>query len=179
MYLSAKKYTDRYSQDDDLDLNNKLWELFGLEKGNNLASCVVSVECGYWRKSNQIHNWFVENVQNGEDDCRDYDVSREQLIELKELCNKIIKILSEQTRTKVMLKNKFSNFTSGNTDYEHEIYVDTEEIEELLPTKEGFFFGDCVYDEYYLNDIEKTITIINKCLRDYDESWDFSYHSCW
>ena len=26
-------------------------------------------QVGYWRKANQIHNWFVENVQDGEDDC--------------------------------------------------------------------------------------------------------------
>ena len=24
---------------------------------------------GYWRKQNAIHNWFVENVQDGIDDC--------------------------------------------------------------------------------------------------------------
>ena len=26
-------------------------------------------EAAYWRKANQIHNWFVENIQDGEDDC--------------------------------------------------------------------------------------------------------------
>jgi hypothetical protein len=163
-----------YSKGNDYDLNQKLWELFGLDKGENLASCEVSFECGYWRKSNQIHNWFVENVQEGKDDCKDYDVSREQLIKLREICDKVVRILSEQTRKKVMLKDDFSN-----KEYEHEIYEDTEEIEGLLPTREGFFFGGCEYDEYYLNDMEETITIINKCLGDYDESWDFSYRSSW
>ena len=27
----------------------------------------VVEEVGYWRKANQIHRWFVENVQKGED----------------------------------------------------------------------------------------------------------------
>ena len=27
---------------------------------------------GYWRKANHIHKWFVDNVQNGEDDCKEY-----------------------------------------------------------------------------------------------------------
>jgi hypothetical protein len=44
---------------------------------------------GYWRKSNQIHNWFVQNVQDGEDDCEEYYVSREQLTELLDTCKKI------------------------------------------------------------------------------------------
>ena len=28
-----------------------------------------------WRKANQIHSWFVENVQSGKDDCGMYYVS--------------------------------------------------------------------------------------------------------
>ena len=31
---------------------------------------------GYWRKANQIHKWFVDNVQGGIDDCRPYPVSQ-------------------------------------------------------------------------------------------------------
>ena len=33
----------------------------------------------YWRKSNAIHKWFVDNCQGGVDDCREYMVSVEQL----------------------------------------------------------------------------------------------------
>ena len=33
----------------------------------------------YWRKSNQIHKWFVENVQGGNDNCAEYSVSLDQL----------------------------------------------------------------------------------------------------
>ena len=32
----------------------------------------ITFERGYWRKANQIHSWFVENVQNGEDNCNEY-----------------------------------------------------------------------------------------------------------
>ena len=38
-------------------------------------------EVGYWRKANQIHKWFVDNVQDGVDDCGEYKVTKEQLIE--------------------------------------------------------------------------------------------------
>ena len=44
---------------------------------------------GYWRKANHIHAWFVQNVQNGEDDCGRYYVSEEQLRELLAECEKI------------------------------------------------------------------------------------------
>lgn len=30
----------------------------------------VSISIGYWRKCYPIHTWFVNNVQEGHDDCR-------------------------------------------------------------------------------------------------------------
>src|SRR6266705_4914218 len=50
---------------------------------------VVS-EAGYWRKANQIHNWFVSNVQNGTDDCATYYVSQEQLQKLLDTVRKVL-----------------------------------------------------------------------------------------
>src|SRR5438046_10755226 len=47
-------------------------------------------EAGYWRKANAIHNWFVENVQDGMDDCREYYVPREKLQELLSIVNKVL-----------------------------------------------------------------------------------------
>jgi hypothetical protein len=45
---------------------------------------------GYWRKANQIHKWFVDNVQEGNDNCGDYYVSRESLQALRTLCQQVI-----------------------------------------------------------------------------------------
>ena len=50
----------------------------------------VEFEVGYWRKANAIHRWFVENVQDNEDDCGTYDVPREKLVKLKETCQQVI-----------------------------------------------------------------------------------------
>jgi hypothetical protein len=36
----------------------------------------------YWRKANQIHNWMVQNVQKGKDDCGLYEVSIKKILEL-------------------------------------------------------------------------------------------------
>ena len=52
----------------------------------------IQIDCvGQWRKANQIHNWFVNNVQDGVDDCKEYYVSYSQLLDLKKLCEKAIK----------------------------------------------------------------------------------------
>lgn len=39
-------------------------------------------EVGYWRKADDLHAWFVGNVQGGVDDCGFYEVSKEQLEQL-------------------------------------------------------------------------------------------------
>jgi len=46
----------------------------------------VSLSVAYWRKANQIHKWFVDNCQNGLDECQRVYVDREQLVDLRDLC---------------------------------------------------------------------------------------------
>lgn len=55
-----------------------------------LPSASVKFQVGYWRKANQVHDWFVNNCQDGEDDCREYRVNREQLEELRDLCQRVL-----------------------------------------------------------------------------------------
>lgn len=45
----------------------------------------------YWRKTNQIHAWFVRNVQNNVDDCKEYDVSHEDLMRLVQDCKNVLR----------------------------------------------------------------------------------------
>src|ERR1017187_4553583 len=51
-------------------------------------------EVAYWRKANAIHGWFVNNVQNGIDQCQESVVTREQLNELLSVCYEVIKSTS-------------------------------------------------------------------------------------
>ena len=46
----------------------------------------VVFELGYWRKANAIHNWFVENCQDGIGECQESEVTKEHLLSLKEEC---------------------------------------------------------------------------------------------
>lgn len=92
MYLSAKKYVSNFDFNlQEKELNAKIKELMGLtgfDEDNN--SIYVEMGVGYWRKANAIHQWFVDNVQDGDDDCGNYYVPNEQLIELRDLCIKTI-----------------------------------------------------------------------------------------
>lgn len=49
-------------------------------------------EIAYWRKANMIHKWFEDHVAGGNlENVTEYDVSRDQLIELAETCLAILK----------------------------------------------------------------------------------------
>lgn len=51
----------------------------------------TSHQVAYWRKANQIHNFFIQECAGGEADCRLVYVCMEDLKELVRRCKKIIK----------------------------------------------------------------------------------------
>ena len=56
---------------------------------------------------------------------------------------------------------------------------DKRQARELLPTQSGFFFGGTDYDEYYYEDLENTVEMLNKILKDSPEDWEFEYRASW
>ena len=140
MYLYAKRYVSEY-REEDKPLKDKLAEVVG----HGVSE--VQSNAAYWRKANQIHAWFVDNIQDGEDDCKNYWVSREQLRELIDICK--------------------------------QVKADPEKAEELLAPRGGFFFGSTMIDEFYLDDIDRTINQLEAALSKYDDNWEFYYGSSW
>lgn len=69
----------------------------------------LRAEAAYWRKANQIHAWFVDNVQGGEDECNPHHVDREQLQQLIDLCKQALD-------TKTPLIEPRSGFFFGSTE---------------------------------------------------------------
>ena len=49
----------------------------------------------------------------------------------------------------------------------------------LLPPTSGFFFGSTEVDEYYWSELERTAKEIDVVLNEYDDNWEFEYHSSW
>ena len=110
-------------------------------------------EVVYWRKQNAIHNWMVNNVQNGVDNCAMYELSDTILKELLIACNNVLK-----------------NPTAENA-------------MDVLPTREGFFFGgtdltDKFELEYYLDGLKYTVKMIKTLLK--EDKYDYYiYQSSW
>ena len=130
---------------------------------------------GYWRKANHIHSWFVENVQNGEDDCGEYYVETEKLQELLDTCKKVKASLVGSETKKISIKTGWNK--DGDTYTEIDVFVFTKTARELLPCKKGFFFGLTKLDSSYLQDIEDTIAIIEELFL--TDDGNYYYHSNW
>jgi hypothetical protein len=60
-----------------------------------------------------------------------------------------------------------------------EVFNDHSKAEELLPSTSGFFFGNTDYDEWYYNDVQHTIEILDKILSESDGNQDIYYSSSW
>ena len=74
----------------------------------------------YWRKANQLHNWFVINVQDGVDECQQAYVAREALQTLRDLC---AQILSNHELAPELLPAA-DGFFFGSTEYDEYYFQD-------------------------------------------------------
>lgn len=86
MYLTGKRYIWENTDDPkEIELKKALEALPNLGASSRRVKG-VEVEGMYWRKANAIHKWFVDNVQDGLDECKEHYVTREQLTALRDAC---------------------------------------------------------------------------------------------
>jgi len=105
-----------------------LRKMFGIPDSNNLDSAEVKFEVGYWRKANHIHTWFVKNVQDGEDKCDSYPVSKKQLLELKKQCLIVIK---DKKKSDEILPTS-EGFFFGGTEYDEFYFEELQRTAEMI-----------------------------------------------
>ncbi len=162
MYLYARKYVSGIDYTRNADGGIDHWEntdldtvasVVGLERKDldeDMPSATVSVKVAQWRKANQVHEWFVRNVQLGEDNCREYYVSRDELKDLRQACREVLEAKHRDVS------------------------------EDLLPSQVGFFFGSTEYDDYYYEQVQYTHDTLDKLLNnDKFKDFDFAYDSSW
>lgn len=107
-------------------------------------------QVGYWRKANHIHKWFVDNVQDGEDDCRSYYVTIEQLTALRDACSRVI---ADPSLAMEVLPPQAGFFFGGT------------EIND-------WYFDDLGHTVKIIDEI------LEHCEKHPDPSWGVSYHYC-
>lgn len=149
MYLYKKHYVKNWDWMADHEKHT-----ISLKKGKKKLDhikpnrvCSVVEEVMYWRKFNALHKWFVDNIQEGVDDCKESFVDESDL-----------KMLLE-TLTYV-LENKDS-------------------AETILPTAQGFYFGNDEMDDNYWNYVKSTIIQLKDLLEEDNKGASFYYRSSW
>ena len=135
-----------------------------LEKRHKFAEQLIDEETGekyynwkdivYWRKCNQIHEWFISYLGLEEDfNCGHAEVSKEDLESLVDTCKFVLGRRGKNDAIKV--------------------------AEEKLPTQGGFFFGSIEYDDYYYKDLEYTIKELESVIQKTDWENEIVCYSCW
>lgn len=126
MYFTARQYLSSWN-DADKELKTKVSALVeGMSTEWEVKE--VSFEVAYWRKANQIHNWFVQNVQDGEDDCRDYYVAEYKIIELYDA---VCQVLEDHSKAEELLPPQ-SGFFFGGTEIDEYYFQDLEYTKEVF-----------------------------------------------
>lgn len=147
---------------------------------HNYGHDSIMEQVGYWRKENMIHQWFVDHVQDGIDDC-DYhrECTKEVLEELLNTCEKV-KQIAVLKSAKVVVGKTLENGKWVNNYEDGEIVANADEVAKLLPTQGGFFFGGTEYDNWYMRGVEDTIDILTRVLETTDfEKEMIYYRSSW
>ena len=130
-YLYAKKFTSNSPYFNKSGMFEQLRDTLGTDVAfltKQTPSISVEIKVGYWRKSNQIHQYFVDNCQGGEDDCRESYVDRDKLVELLDLCKQV---LVDHSKAEDLLPSQ-SGFFFGNTEYNEWYYSDLSDTVEIL-----------------------------------------------
>jgi hypothetical protein len=180
MYLHKHIYVKNWEHEPD----SKKYQITILRGGKPIPAneidpdkiVYIIQDAGYWRKANAIHRWFVENVQEGEDDCKEYYVDQEKL---KELLRTVEEVLAASELVDGAVVNGYTH-KDGKTTPNIEagkVIKDPSTARRLLPTSDGFFFGSTAYDEWYFKDLELTKQIIEEALK--DPNGDYEYASSW
>ena len=76
-----------------------------------------------WRKVNHIHKWFVDNCQDGIDDCSRAFVPTDKLKQLVELCRYVLK---DKEKAEELLPTD-EGFFFGPTEYDKYYFESLEE----------------------------------------------------
>jgi hypothetical protein len=157
-YLSAKKYITKWEYGEghkDRWVTQEFQDALPMDAPDittygGHAGLTICYPVGYWRKANAIHNFFVQGIGGGEDNCQEMWVSRDVLIDLRARCVDVLNADDMEAKAK----------------------------EIGLETTSGFFFGDTEYGDWYKDDLRLTIDICNHVLA-LPEEYSLYYQASW
>ena len=166
MYLYARKYVTKFDYTNfnrdmaNMPPINKEWETLAalppkglMDNAQDFGGISVSYPVGYWRKAHAIHDWFVNELAHGVDECQEISVSRVDLEILRNSCKAILS--SDE--------------------------MEEEAAEQNLDSIPGLD-GNKI-DEWYIESLKDTVAMIDNVLsiiqNDSPDYWQFIYQASW
>jgi hypothetical protein len=168
MYLNKHTYVKNWSHYSPDEINK-----ITVKKGGKLRKDIkperisyIVEEVAYWRKFNALHGWFVNFCGDGHDDCKPIYIGTEQF--------EVLLILLKTVKEKLDNSKLITKMTNNG---QVEVYECEKEIEDLFPPEHGFFFGSDLIDEYYKDNVDSTIEMLEEIVK--DTSGDYYYQASW
>jgi len=154
MYLYKKHYYGgKYRGNDGHkgEHSMKLSGKFVKEQGIDVSKVTYIMEdLMYWRKVNAIHAWFIR-------ECTNDGVTDD--------CSPIY-VSSEKLHELL--------------DTCHKVLVNPTLGDELLPSQEGFFFGNTEQDEYYIEELKRTVNVLEEHFKQPNSDMvEYEYQASW
>lgn len=162
MYLSKKTYVKNWEHNGPENQHK-----ITVKKGNKIRKDIkperisyITEEVAYWRKFNALHGWFVNECADGVDECQDIYVPMDKMEQLLSTLKEVKSVLDKSKKTVKVLQDW------NGKDYEVSTYDCEDEIKDLLPPTQGFFFGGYEVDDWYKQDVENTINTIEELIEE-------------
>lgn len=179
MYLYASVYKSWSSWRGEEQIINYPQELKKLEEMNkkqNFLSVESKYQVGYWRKFNALHNYIVCHFAYGEDNCQEIYLSGEMLEQILNVCKVVLEDLKTCPKTQKEINCGWSN---GKPIFETIEVFESEKALKLLPPSTGCFFGSQNIDQWYKQDLEYTVELLEECLKVDESRIEFYYQASW
>jgi hypothetical protein len=149
--------------------------IIGLEP-ERIKTINVEEQVMEWRDAGHIHAWFVKNVQNGKAYAESYLVTRDKLIELLTVCEKVL--AASHLVPARMFASSLSKWESPDPEAMREnakVINNVNVAHKLLPVTG--MRSDADYDEAYLKVVEETRSWILRMFADRPDRLSEVYYS--
>lgn len=161
-------------------------DMYLVRKKKRTKLCYENTETiAYWRKANSIHGYIVSKVvpKDIRDEYNgDYVYLSEKRLNL--LLKKVnylldnIKLADGHITNGFHMDKETGKFLPNIE--EGKVILNPKLCERVLPTTDGFFFGNQEYNEFYYNDLVHTKEVLEKVLAETDFSTHKIYYcACW
>ena len=148
MYLYKREYMSNYSfstkDESEKQKFATIIDTVGIQPCEQSPHLRVEVCVAYWRKANAVHKWFCD-LDGGRDECQNIYVTREQLVELRDLAMQAIR---EPAMAADVLPTQ-QGFFFGSYDYDEWYMEDmkntVDQIDEILRSTPEDSWADFIY----------------------------------